>query len=57
VSTTPRETRITFLTPETHTNSWHISAYYRAIDHMENCVGATHRAVLDADMLQAQGIW
>jgi hypothetical protein len=24
---------------------------------MENCVGATHRAVLDADMPQAQGVW
>lgn len=32
------------------------SPYIRAVDHMENCVGATHRAVLNAMALRAQGI-
>jgi hypothetical protein len=29
-----------------------LSAYLRAIDHMENCVGATHRAVMNATALR-----
>ena len=32
------------------------SPYLRAIDHMENCVGAAHRAVLNARALQANKI-
>jgi hypothetical protein len=32
------------------------SPYVRAIDHMENCVGAAHRAVLNARALQANKI-
>jgi hypothetical protein len=32
------------------------SPYLRAIDHMENCVSATHRAVLNARALQANKI-
>jgi len=32
------------------------SPYLRAIDHMENCVSATHRAVLNARALQASKI-
>ncbi len=32
------------------------SPYLRAIDHMENCVGAIHRAVLNAQALQANRI-
>jgi hypothetical protein len=31
------------------------TSYLRAIDHMENCVSATHRAVLNAKALQANG--
>ena len=34
----------------------HMSPYVRAIDHMENCVSATHRAVLDARALQTNGV-
>ena len=33
-----------------------ISPYLRAIDHMENCVSAAHRAVLNARALQANKI-
>jgi hypothetical protein len=33
-----------------------IGPYLRAIDHMENCVSATHRAVLNARALQANKI-
>ena len=32
------------------------SPYLRAVDHMENCVSATHRAVLNARALQANKI-
>ena len=32
------------------------SPYLRAIDHMENCISATHRAVLNARALQANRI-
>ena len=33
-----------------------MSIYLRALDHLENCVSATHRAVLNARALQANGI-
>jgi len=33
-----------------------MSIYIRALDHLENCVSATHRAVLNARALQANGI-
>jgi hypothetical protein len=33
-----------------------IGSYLRAIDHMENCVSATHRAVLNAQALRANKI-
>ena len=33
-----------------------ISPYLRAIDHMENCISAIHRAVLNAQALQANKI-
>jgi len=33
-----------------------ISPYLRAIDHMENCVSATHRAVLNVQALQANKV-
>lgn len=32
------------------------SPYLRAVDHMENCISATHRAVLNAKALQARKI-
>jgi hypothetical protein len=36
---------------------WSLDEYYlRALDHLENCVSATHRAVLNARALQANGI-
>lgn len=33
-----------------------LSPYLRAIGHLENCISATHRAVLDAQALQANGV-
>ena len=39
-----------------HDGSLRTSPYLRAIDHMENCVSATHRAVLNARALQANKI-
>ena len=33
-----------------------INPYLRAVDHMENCVSAAHRAVLNAQALQANKI-
>jgi hypothetical protein len=39
-----------------HDGPLRISPYLRAIDHMENCVSATHRAVLNAQALQANKI-
>jgi hypothetical protein len=44
---------IRYVAPQT---SLRTSPYLRAIDHMENCVSATHRAVLNARALQARGI-
>jgi hypothetical protein len=38
------------------TEGMRTSPYIRAVDHMENCVSATHRAVLNAIALQAQGV-
>jgi len=35
---------------------WGINSYMRAIDHMENCVSATHRAVLNARALRENKI-
>jgi hypothetical protein len=35
-----------------HDGPLRTSPYLRAIDHMENCVSATHRAVLNAQALQ-----
>ncbi|HLZ24663.1 MAG TPA: hypothetical protein VKQ30_21305 [Ktedonobacterales bacterium] len=35
---------------------WRLSRYHRAMDHLENCVNATHRAVLNAKALQRHGI-
>ena len=35
--------------------AWALSPYLRAIDHMENCVSAAHRAVLDARALRDNG--
>jgi hypothetical protein len=43
-----------YLTP-TNT-SLRTAAYLRAIDHMENCIAATHRAVLNAQALQQKKI-
>lgn len=37
-------------------HGWPTSSYLRAIDHMENCVSATHRAVLNAHALQTNNI-
>lgn len=36
-------------------NEGHLSPYYVAIDHLENAVGATHRALLHAQELQRRG--
>ncbi len=36
-------------------DAWALGPYLRAIDHMENCVSATHRAVLNARALRANG--
>jgi hypothetical protein len=33
-----------------------LSPYLRAVDRLENCISATHRAVLDAKALQASGV-
>ena len=33
-----------------------VSSYLRAIDHMENCVSATHRAVVNAGVLRASKV-
>jgi hypothetical protein len=39
-----------------HDGPLRITPYLRAIDHMENCVSAAHRAVLNAQALQANKI-
>lgn len=39
-----------------HEGSLQTSSYIRAVDHMENCVGATHRAVLNAQALRELGV-
>jgi hypothetical protein len=33
-----------------------VSPYLRAIDHMENCISATHRSVLNANALRSLGV-
>jgi hypothetical protein len=35
--------------------SRHFSPVFRAVDHLENCIGATHRAVLNARALRVAG--
>ena len=44
---------ISYLQPA---NGLRTSAYLRAIDHMENCVSATHRAVLNAKALRSHRV-
>jgi hypothetical protein len=39
-----------------HDGPLRITPYLRAIDHMENCVSAAHRAVLNAQALQANKV-
>ena len=39
-----------------HDGQLHVTPYLRAIDHMENCVSAAHRAVLNAQALQANKV-
>ena len=39
-----------------HEGALRTSPYMRAIDHMENCISATHRAVLNALALQASKV-
>ncbi len=39
-----------------HAGGFRTSPYIRAIDHMENCLSAAHRAVLDAAALRAEGL-
>ena len=41
---------------EPHKGSLRTSPYIRAVDHMENCVGATHRSVLNARALRELGV-
>jgi hypothetical protein len=45
---------LSFASP--HDGGLRIGPYLRAIDHMENCVSATHRAVLNARALQANKV-
>jgi hypothetical protein len=40
---------------ENYEDNWGINPYVRAIDHMENCIDATHRAVLNAAALRING--
>lgn len=41
---------------EPHEQQLRVTPYTRAIDHMENCLSALHRAVLNAKALRAQGL-
>ncbi|MGZ4531166.1 MAG: hypothetical protein ACXVXP_02310 [Mycobacteriaceae bacterium] len=41
---------------EPHEGTLRTSPYIRAVDHMENCVGATHRSVLNAKALRELGV-
>jgi hypothetical protein len=41
---------------EPHAGTLRTSPYIRAVDHMENCVGAAHRSVLNAKALRELGL-